>query len=529
MIPRLAAQAIALLTAATFAGAATAEPPPTDPPLIAAARGPLGSDNTRPFVDTLNATTEPLDSIRDANGRTALHWTVSRGFEDISALLLTRGADPNAVDARGRTPLFDAAARGRIWNLHLLILQGADVNHVANDGTTALQLAVAHGSSEIVEVLLWTGATPTESLVTQAPNAEIKALLEAYLETPTLPEPAERPVPAFVLVPLHEAAARGDFPALEALMISNAGIDIRDDQGRTPIFEAIRAAQPEVVFYLLTLGANPNALDNEGRSPLGTTMGWLGGGLNAMRLFLLVRGADPHTIRKDGHSELTYAISKENEHGAQVLIMAGADPRQTTPHGTAFEIAVNQGDQRNIDLLRQYGVDGNIRLSEDPAWLIINAARRGDLATIDEALSAGADPNTRDDRGDTALILAITKRNIPAARHLIAAGADIHLPSTADGRTPLFATMGWSYYGMDKFRQELIDAGVDLNVRHTKNGTTPLMRSLWHHPGVPTKQLVEAGADLNVRDNKGRTILTRAIAENKTETADYLRKHGATE
>ncbi len=518
--------AIIVLVAISLATAAPAATP--DPPLIAAIRGPLPFDQTRPFYELVLRTPD-VDGPRDSQGRTALHFSTERGFDDMSALLLNRGADPDAVDQRGYTPLFTAASHGRTWILLHLLLRGADVNHTAPDGTTALSLAVKKGDLRHTEMLLWTGATPTQSLANAAPTAEIKTLLESYLETPTLPDPTERRVPSFVLVPLHEAARRGDFPALEALTISTAGIDIRDAKGRTPIFDAIGAAQPEVVFYLLALGADPNALDNEGRSPLGATMGWLGGGLDDMRHFLIAKGANVNAVRKDGHSELTWAIKRDNEHGTQLLLYAGVDPLQTSAHGTPFELAVNEGNQRIIDLLRRNGVDGEVRLKDDPTWLIINGARRGDIEIIDEALAAGADPNTLDPRGDPALTVAIFKRNVPAARHLIAAGADIDLPSQHDGRTPLYATTVWDYHEMTLFRQELIDAGANPNARHTKDGRTMLQNSLGHRLGITQKQLIEAGVDLNARDKKGKTALTLALDDNKTETAAALRALGAIE
>lgn len=257
-------------------------------------------------------------------------------------------------------------------------------------------------------------------------------------------------------------------------------------------------------------------------------MYWLGGGLDAMRRFLLVAGANPNALRKDGYTELTWAVKRDNEHGAQWLLWLGVDPRQRTKHGTPFEIAVREGNQRQIELLRRNGVDGNVRLSNDPAWLLQNASRRGDIAVIKEALEAGANIDEVDEEGNTPAMQAIFKRQVAAARYLLEAGADLEFANAKSGWTPLFATVVWDFPDMTKLREEMLESGANPNVA-SDTGETPLMRSLWYHPCTPLKQLIAHGADLNARDKKGRTALRRAIEDGKPVTAEYLRAQGAKE
>ncbi|MGO4556773.1 ankyrin repeat domain-containing protein, partial [Stenotrophomonas sp. 2YAF22] len=55
-----------------------------------------------------------------------------------------------------------------------------------------------------------------------------------------------------------------------------------------------------------------------------------------------------------------------------------------------------------------------------------DAASRGDVEAVREALDAGADLEARDGQGRTALLLATHGNNVDAARELIEAGADVN-------------------------------------------------------------------------------------------------------
>jgi ankyrin repeat protein len=43
-------------------------------------------------------------NMRDANGRTVLHWAVEEGYHEAVRILLLAGADPTITDNGGRTP-----------------------------------------------------------------------------------------------------------------------------------------------------------------------------------------------------------------------------------------------------------------------------------------------------------------------------------------------------------------------------------------------------------------------------------------
>jgi hypothetical protein len=62
--------------------------------------------------------------------------------------------------------------------------------------------------------------------------------------------------------PLHWACIHGRAPCAEALCQAGANLDVADEDGRTPLFHALRGGHRRVVMTLLRAGAKPN-LDDE--------------------------------------------------------------------------------------------------------------------------------------------------------------------------------------------------------------------------------------------------------------------------
>ena len=96
--------------------------------------------------------------VTDASGRTPLIDAASRGHDQISRKLLSRGADVNARDRNGSTALMEAALGDHRETARVLLDAGADVNARDGDGQTALVRAAARGHAEMVRLLLNRGA-----------------------------------------------------------------------------------------------------------------------------------------------------------------------------------------------------------------------------------------------------------------------------------------------------------------------------------------------------------------------------------
>ncbi|KAF6829199.1 hypothetical protein CPLU01_08089 [Colletotrichum plurivorum] len=115
-------------------------------------------DEILPLLLQLSQLGISIDS-KAKNGQTPLMIAASWNRENIAALLLRSGADPNVEDNNGYTSLITAIDKS--WTLYydfhvcrLLLKNGADAAKVTRNGDTALAVAKRKGAREIEELLL---------------------------------------------------------------------------------------------------------------------------------------------------------------------------------------------------------------------------------------------------------------------------------------------------------------------------------------------------------------------------------------
>ena len=100
----------------------------------------------------------------DKSGLSLLWISVKRGDAEISALLLSHGADPNIPHIANvdnpiyNQPLEYAAYTGRTDIMQLLISAGANINEMDGKGSMAIMNAISQNNEEAVKLLLDFGA-----------------------------------------------------------------------------------------------------------------------------------------------------------------------------------------------------------------------------------------------------------------------------------------------------------------------------------------------------------------------------------
>jgi hypothetical protein len=109
-----------------------------------------------------------------------------------------------------------------------------------------------------------------ESLRRQSMGSSVNALSAGRAQTAAPAWPAAQR--ADLSVELRHAAEIGDLPALQALLDKQPAIDARDDGGRSALMVATLHGQSGAVEALLASGADPNAADAQGVTPLQAAM-----------------------------------------------------------------------------------------------------------------------------------------------------------------------------------------------------------------------------------------------------------------
>ena len=154
--------------------------------------------------------------IEDADGKTPLHHAAETGREHVALTLLQHQADVNAPDLNRKTPLHSAAEAGKARIVQLLVKRKADIEACSRRKETALHLAVRNPRS-------------------------VKALLDASAD--------DAVTNILGRTPLHMAVLGRYYESVD-LLISDAGIDARDEDGRPPLYFAIMNNDPEMVKAL---------------------------------------------------------------------------------------------------------------------------------------------------------------------------------------------------------------------------------------------------------------------------------------
>jgi ankyrin repeat protein len=122
---------------------------------------------------------------------------------------------------------------------------------------------------------------------------------------------------------LVKAAFLCDFTRVRALLAEGADPDALDDDGRSPLFSAVLGNSVGVLALLLESGADPNLRDNDGWTPLHFAAQE---SLPEAARILLGRGADPNVQDNDGATPLWRAVqgARDRAELCNVLRQSGA-------------------------------------------------------------------------------------------------------------------------------------------------------------------------------------------------------------
>ena len=224
---------------------------------------------------------EILNAV-NKDGWTALHSAVACGNIFMAHLLLRYRFSVNAVDKTGKTPLF--LCKNKVELCNHLIKNGADLAKTDRKGNSLLHNASATYaySTFIVDLLL-----------DQRP-ADVH-FRNVGGETP-----------------LHIAVRTNQYEKAKMLLDGGADMNAADKRGHTPLH--VSAKYATVCHLLVERGVNVNAVDHEGNTPL--HLAALENEINGEQLlsFFIEHGGDVTKANKKGKSPIDCLHLRHNNH-----------------------------------------------------------------------------------------------------------------------------------------------------------------------------------------------------------------------
>ncbi len=152
-----------------------------------------------------------------------------------------------------------------------------------------------------------------------------------------------------------------------------------------------------------------------------------------------------------------------------------------------------------------------------------DAAKNGDIRTVQILLDLGMDVNTRDDRGRTALHCATAFNHVLIVELLLTRGANT-AAQAAWVPPPLCLAAQKGYMDIAGF---LLLEGADVNIRDLSMGNTPLYHAAYFGQAVMICFLLDHGAEIRVTNARGYTPLHAAAMKGHKWAVDELLARGA--
>uniref|UniRef100_A0A4W3GDN1 Serine/threonine-protein phosphatase 6 regulatory ankyrin repeat subunit C-like n=1 Tax=Callorhinchus milii TaxID=7868 RepID=A0A4W3GDN1_CALMI len=463
------------------------------------------------------------DRLKD--GRTALHLAAAHSKDEIVRLLLAKKADPNLTGGSKDQLSLHCAANRTSSSLSIvqMLLRAShkDARLVQDkDGCLPLFLAIEIGNVAVCKELLSVSADI--QLRTQRKDTGDTAL--------------------------HVSSRKRDAELAKLMVEYGADVDFQNEEGQTALHVAAWEGDEFLLRFFYQCKANPNIPDKLDRSPLhiaaerghtnvvevltekfksnvlartkdGSTLMHIASqcGHPDTALAFLKKGVPLHMPNKSGAVCLHAAARRGHTAVVKALLQKGAHvDAKTKDRYTALHIAVQYCKPMVVQTLLGFGAQVQLKGGKAQETPLHIAARVKEGEKVAEMLlKSGADVNTDQENGETAMHIVARHGNLRMLQALLEEGGDLTCQSKA-GENPLHIAVRYCHVNLAEeilnylaSKRSHSDAVACVNQENKEGETTlhlaaQIRKDMTHSDQEDTqivRILMEFGADITAATN----------------------------
>ncbi|KZC07909.1 Ankyrin repeat and FYVE domain-containing protein 1 [Dufourea novaeangliae] len=433
-------------------------------------------------------------NARTANGETPLQLSVHCRLGEVVEALCKRG-----VDTSIECPLWDALDSDQEDIASILVKYGADTDcwSPGPDGCqqTLLHRAIDDNKEDIAQFLIRSGCDLNAPI---KPGPDGSGSDEARDEC----------------TPLHVCCQWGLEQVVQTLIEHGADVNARDAEGKTPIHVAVQNQHSQIISLLLCHpNIDLNKRDKKGLTPFATALTFRNNKAAQAILERLPKAAEQHDNK--GRNFLHTAIQKNDMESILFLLSIQVDVNsrvhdvtQTPP----LHLAAISGNEMLVRSLILAGA----RVNDTDAnrnTALHAAAKAGHAAVISALLQNSINFDAVNADGDNALHVAVREGHVSVVRTLL---TECTLDAEAvnlKGRNPLHELARCGKDNAATICEFFLECMSQYPINKTDlEGNTPLLIAYMKGNGQLCRTLVKAGACLGTMNKEGITIFNYQVA-----------------
>lgn len=253
---------------------------------------------------------------KDSKSFTALHKACKSNATNIVTFLVDNKADIEAKGKSGITPLMTALESGNRETVIYLLTLNANYKAKDDDMENAWHFVAKSGNCSIIDLLdgYQEYDEPDKNGLTPIMNAVLNGNVEFTEQLMNRKVNITRKT-ADGKTLLHLAVKSGNLDIIK-IFAQKIDINAQDNNGRTPLFDAIPLDDTKIMEFLVQSGTDVNIRDSKGRT---AAFELKKSNANAMK-FLISHGLIINNEDNDKHSILCYLVKNKLHRSLRVLL-----------------------------------------------------------------------------------------------------------------------------------------------------------------------------------------------------------------